>query len=277
MRRSALQDMNHRVIEMAETEAQKIREYVDSGSIGQHRRKSSQGDLVTALDSEVEGSLKSQLTALLPEASFLGEESAGSTAAPFAWVVDPIDGTTNVIHGVRHAAISVALVSGQMTIMGMVYSVFEDIAYSSIRGLGAQKSCRRLSVSSDERIRASTVDSLRNSLLSFGLPYDRAKSGHMFTAASQVFARCQDLRRSGSAALDLIAIANGASEGHFEKDLRLWDVAAAALILSEAGGSVTTWADLPLDQRKSQGKFDVVASNSRIHTEIVEILRSVKV
>jgi myo-inositol-1(or 4)-monophosphatase len=268
--------LKRHVIDMVSVEARKIREYVDSGSEGQHRQKSSQGDLVTRLDGEVEESLKIQLAELLPEASFLGEESAGSTDAPFSWVVDPIDGTTNVIHGVRHAAVSVALFMGQTTIMGVVYSVFEDIVYSSIKGLGAQKGNSRVPVGTDEHIKVSTVDLLRNSLLSFGLPYDRAKSGHIFTAASQVFAACQDLRRNGSAALDLIAIANGTSEGHFEKDLRLWDVAAAALILSEAGGSVTTWADLPLDHNKSQGKFDVVASNSRVHGEVIEILNNAK-
>jgi myo-inositol-1(or 4)-monophosphatase len=92
-----------------------------------------------------------------------------------------------------------------------------------------------------------------------------------------MFEACQDLRRNGSAALDLVAIAKGSTEGHFEKDLRLWDVAAAALILSEAGGSVSTWTDTPLGQDKSHGKFDVLASNSRVHSEAVEILKNVKI
>jgi myo-inositol-1(or 4)-monophosphatase len=275
MNQNELERLRGKMIEMASYQGRRIREYVEAGAAAPHRQKSSQGDLVTNLDEEIERDLQVQLTALIPEASFLGEESSGSTDSAVSWVVDPIDGTTNVIHGVKHAAVSIALLEGYTTVIGVVYSVFEDVVYSSIRDRGAYRKVPDSQELQLARIETSTVASLKNSLLSFGLPYDRSKSDTIFVAASRLFSACQDLRRSGSAALDLVAIAVGESEGHFEVDLRLWDFAAAALILEEAGGTITTWSGQPLNLSDPHGKFSVLASNSRVHRVMGDLLSGV--
>jgi myo-inositol-1(or 4)-monophosphatase len=236
--------------------------------LGRFERKGSIGDIVTYLDRDIEIRLAARLRRLLASSTVAGEEHGGDIGSP-TWIVDPIDGSTNIVHGLRHAASTVALSVNGAILMGVVYDIFQHDAYMAVGGAGA------LRVSQDNgrhHVQVSSVNSLNRSLVGFGLPYDRSRSSIMFRAAEGLFLSCQDLRRSGSSALDLIAVANGQLEAHVELDLRAWDVAAAALVLAEAGGHVTTWNGDSVDWYAADQKSAVVASNGLVHGELLELL-----
>ena len=233
-------------------------------------RKSSAGDLVTALDIEVEARLRTFLGGLLPGSSFVGEENANEPNGGLdVWVVDPIDGTTNVVHGVRYAAISVALLRDNDVVIGIVHNIFDRTAAMATAGRGA---VQVRPDGSRTALKVSATSSLASALVSFGLPYDRKNSARLFRAAEKVFAASQDLRRQGSAALDLVSVASGRLEAHFELDLRVWDIAAAGLILSEAGGRLTDWLGEPLVFRIPEARITVQASNGLVHSELRQVL-----
>jgi myo-inositol-1(or 4)-monophosphatase len=233
--------------------------------------KSSIGDLVTELDVQIQNDVSLALTRLLPGSEVVGEEGGGPASSAMRWVVDPIDGSTNVVHGLPHAAICVALCSELEPVLGVVHDPFAGITYAAVAGRGATVDDGR--GQGRRELRVSANSALEQSLISFGLPYDRAKTGEILAAVEQVFLSSQDLRRRGSASLDLVAIAGGQTEGHFELDLRIWDVAAAGLILVEAGGVLTDWSGEPARWNDPTQKINVAASNGRIHRELLSTLR----
>jgi len=230
--------------------------------------KSSQGDLVTELDKELEMVVGRRLRALLAGSCVMGEEMGGDLGDGPTWIVDPIDGTTNVVHGIRHAAVTVALWQGGRPVLGIIRDIFQGTRYIAIEGSGAFK----LSGSMSYPVAVSTTGSLSAALISFGLPYDRDQSDVVFTVAARAFSSCQDLRRRGSAALDIVGVAEGSLEGHIEVDLRPWDVAAAGLVLQEAGGCLTTWSGKPVDWLHGSWKSTIAASNGAIHAELISLL-----
>jgi myo-inositol-1(or 4)-monophosphatase len=235
--------------------------------------KSSIGDLTTDLDREIETSLSSKLLKLIPDSRVIGEEFGSHGIRSHEWIVDPVDGTTNVVHGMNHAAICVALTVGSRPQFGVVHNPFARRTYYAILGDGSYVR-HHDSATIDRRLHVSGIDRLNNSLIGFGLPYDRSRAPQIFSAAAAAFAACQDLRRRGSASLDIVSIAEGTLDGHFELDLRVWDVAAAGLILKEAGGVITTWEGDELNWVSSDLKLDVVASNRAIHKELSDTVRS---
>ena len=231
--------------------------------------KSSVGDLVTDLDHFVEGALIRKLSPLLPEASIVSEE-AGITRERLSeptWVIDPIDGTTNLVHGLPYLAISVALVSQGATEIGIVHNPFTRETYFAISGRGAFE--MESPESQPDAIRVSGVAELSSALMGFGLPYDRSNADNILEAVRRIFPLCQDLRRQGSSALDMVGVARGQLDGYFELDLHTWDIAASSLILQEAGGQLTTWEGkhVFIDPRGPQ--VAVVASNGLIHDAIL--------
>ncbi|NAS24598.1 inositol monophosphatase [Herbidospora sp. NEAU-GS84] len=233
--------------------------------------KSSLGDLVSQLDRDIESSLISQLLEIAPEAAIIGEEGGARGGSSLSWVIDPIDGSTNVVHGLPHAAISIALCDNLVPTMGIVHNPFTRQTFQGIRGVGAFRYDHG-TVMSREKLRVSARTNLSLSLVGFGLPYDRNRADLIFSTALRTFVHCQDLRRRGSASLDLISVAAGDLDAHFELDLRVWDIAAATVILEEAGGRLTQWNGQPITWRSSADKLSVVASNSIIHEELREII-----
>lgn len=228
------------------------------------------GDLVTTLDFEVQGKLEDFLVNLVPGSSFIGEETGNNSGVGEAlWVVDPIDGTTNIVHGLPYSAISVALLLDGKVTLGVVHNIFErSTSFAALEG-GAHE------VSADgtqTTLQVSQVPSLGKALVSFGLPYDRSNAARVFRAAEKVFKVSQDLRRQGSAALDLVSVAAGRLDAHFKLDLRMWDVAAAGLILMEAGGLLTDWESKPLQFGDPTARIPTIASNSLVHSELQLIL-----
>lgn len=236
-------------------------------------RKTSLGDLVTDLDRRVERQLRSGLLSLLPEAGFVGEESgpAGTNDCDINWIVDPIDGTTNVVHGLAHAALSVALYDNSEPVLGVICNPFTDTVYYAAKGGGAWAR-KRSSSAKDCALNVSRVSEIESSLVGFGLPYDRSYSPIVFGAAASVFSKCQDLRRRGSACLDIVSVAEGHIDGYFEAQLRSWDLAAAVLILEEAGGKVTSWSGLPLAKISPTMRADILISNNLIHNALARAI-----
>ena len=213
-------------------------------------------DLVTFVDIESERRLATALLALLPGSAFFGEEGE-QNRADFTWVVDPVDGTTNYVAGLDIFAISVALFEGDRPVLGVVYRPAAGEWYWAFRGQGAwaassneQSSLGGLSaaLAKAKRLPLAAPQSLRQSLVGTGTPYrspDSAKA--YFSAAAAVSSAALDIRRFGSAALDLCLVAAGRLQAFWELDLKAYDVGAALLLLEETGCPITTIGGAPYD------------------------------
>lgn len=197
--------------------------------------KSALADIVTEADREVESLIRTRLAAARPGDGFLGEETgaeAGTTG--ITWVVDPIDGTVNYAYGIPTYAVSIAAVSGEPTpeawevLAGVVFNPVNGEIFHAARGEGAWLGVQRLSVSPDI--------APAGALLATGFGYDPATRPGDLELISRVMPIGRDLRRSGSAALDLSFVASGRLDGYFERGLSPWDFAAGSLLVTEAGG-----------------------------------------
>lgn len=196
--------------------------------------KAGHANFVTTYDKKVQEELKKRLLAILPEAAFVGEEEENhvSVAKGYAFIVDPIDGTTNFIKDYHMSAISVGLSRDGERYMGVVYNPYLDEMFTAVSGQGAYLNGAPIHVSSEP---------LCNGIVLFGTaPYYEELNRKSFEMAYDYFRRALDVRRSGSAALDLCSVAAGRAELFFELRLCPWDFAAGSLIVEEAGGKVTT-------------------------------------
>ena len=204
--------------------------------------KGGAADLVTAYDVAVEEFLKRELTALLPEALFYGEESekCGDPNKGWAFVVDPIDGTTNFVRGMSQSAISVALAKDGVVEYGVVLDPFKDELFSAKRGGGAYLNGKPIHVSDKP---------LDKGIFGMGTAiYNREFEEQTMAVTAQLFKRSCDFRRMGAAALDLCYVAAGRYDAFFEFSLAPWDFAAGSLVITEAGGKICTMKgeDLPI-------------------------------
>jgi myo-inositol-1(or 4)-monophosphatase len=220
-------------------------------------------DLVTAIDRASERAILAIIGRAFPGHGILAEESDPSTGdAEHLWVIDPLDGTTNYSRGFPYFCVSVALARAGRVIVAAVYQPLLDELFTAIRGQGAFLNGRPLSVSGQPH--------LDQAFLATGFPYDirrgrRTNIDHFTNFAT----RCLAIRRAGAAALDLAYVAAGRFDGFWELKLRPWDIAAAALLIEEAGGRVTGFAGRPW---RLSGR-DVVASNGLVHGEMLAVLR----
>ncbi|MDE7206205.1 MAG: inositol monophosphatase [Lachnospiraceae bacterium] len=195
--------------------------------------KAGHANFVTVYDKKVQKELQKKLLAILPEAVFVGEEEDvhASVADGYAFIVDPIDGTTNFIKDYHASAISVGLTKGGERYMGVVYNPYLDEMFMAVKGQGAFLNDKPIQVSNQP---------LENGIVIFGTaPYYEDLAKKSFDMAYQYFCKALDVRRSGSAALDLCNVAAGRAELFFELRLSPWDYAAGSLIVEEAGGVVT--------------------------------------
>lgn len=230
-------------IELAELAADIARE---AGELARIRRaegvhlaatKSSLADIVTEADREVEELIRDRLRRARPGDGFLGEESdaeAGETGV--TWVVDPIDGTVNYAYGIPAYAVSIAAVRGEATpgeweaLAAAVFAPALDELFTASLGGGARQGAQRLSV---------TTETPAGALLATGFGYDPTTHDGDLATVRRVMSAARDLRRAGSAALDLAYVAAGRLDGYFERGLKPWDFAAGALLVAEAGGVVS--------------------------------------
>lgn len=202
--------------------------------------KEGRGNFVTEYDRQVQERLRVGLAEIMPDAQFIGEEGSAQQFAPRGkfFIVDPIDGTSNFIKDYHWSCVSVALVVDGAAALGVVYNPYTDEMFCARRGDGAFCNGRRLAVSAEP---------LDQGIVVFGTaPYHVELSERTFNLAYALFRKATDIRRSGSAALDLCSVAAGRAELFFELVLAPWDYAAGALIVQEAGGTVTDADGAPL-------------------------------
>ena len=202
--------------------------------------KEGHANFVTRYDALVQRELQKGLLALRPEAAFLGEEGDSSEYpdAEEVFIVDPIDGTTNFMCGLDHSCISVALARGREVVYAVIYNPYKDAYYEAEKGAGAYKNHEPIHVSEFP---------LEQGVAYVGTaPYYEELTEISFVKAKEYTKRCIDIRRSGSAALDLCCVAEGQAVLFFEARLQPWDYAAGSLIVEEAGGKVMDWDGRPL-------------------------------
>jgi len=222
-------------------------------------------DLVTEADRASETLVERRISSAFPEHRLVGEEGIardpGSGAdASFAWIVDPLDGTTNFAHGYPHFAVSIALAFERTVLLGVIYDPMRDELFVAERGRGATLNGRPLRVTS--------TDDLIRALLSTGFSYDLSERAGQLEIWNDLQGRTQGIRRDGAAALNLAYVAAGRLDGFWERPLQPWDMAAGALLVEEAGGLVTDYAG---------GAFTpfgegVVAGNSAIHRAMLDAI-----
>ena len=219
-------------------------------------------DLVTDIDRASEQIIRRQFTRATPECGFLGEErGAHGRGAASRWIVDPLDGTMNFVHGVPFFGISIGLERDRRLVVGVVYDPIRKELFTAVRGGGAFLNGRR--------IRVSPTRQLAGSLLSTGFSSKFRKTPQPYLGWFKTFeSRTHAVRRLGSTALSLAYIAAGRLDGFYERDLWPWDVAGGRLLVEEAGGRVTTFGGgTPAIEEPR-----IVASNGRIHRDILRIL-----
>lgn len=220
-------------------------------------------DLVSYVDRKAEGMLRSAFETLIPGSGFIGEEGGGHHEnALWRWIVDPLDGTTNFIHDVPAYCISVALQHAGETVLGIVHEVPHHEVFWAVKGKGA--------FLGEKPIHVSATPGLDGALLGTGFPTAKFDQASDYLAAIQEFlSQCHGIRRFGSAALDMAYVASGRLDGYFEIGLKAWDVAAGALIVTEAGGAVT-----PITEGGDYlfGR-QIVVSNAKLQQALLLVLK----
>jgi myo-inositol-1(or 4)-monophosphatase len=210
---------------------------------GLHRAREielkSRAEVVTDVDRASEALIVGAIRERFPDHRVVAEEGGGvEGSSRYTWLIDPLDGTNNYAHGFPFFCVSLALLEDDQPLIGVVYDPLRDELFTAERGAGARCNGRRLAVSRVARLDAA--------LLTTGFPYNRfIQNDNNLREFGRLLLLAQDVRRPGSAALDLAYIAAGRSEGHWELGLHPWDVAAGALLVTEAGGSVTGWQGQP--------------------------------
>ncbi|MEQ8651749.1 MAG: inositol monophosphatase family protein [Kiloniellales bacterium] len=238
----------------------------DFGEI-EHLQVSKKGpaDFVSTADLQADRILREELAKGRPDFGILSEE--GSLREPDAegrrWIVDPLDGTTNFLHGLPHFAISIGLEQRGAIVAGVVYDPIKDELFHAERGGGAFLNDRRLRVSARSR--------LEESLLATGMPFKGKKGSPVFLdELTQVIDEVAGVRRWGVASLDLAYVAAGRYDAFWERGLASWDIAAGLLLVREAGGYISAidGRDVALDGGS------ILASNSELHSDMVRLLKT---
>jgi myo-inositol-1(or 4)-monophosphatase len=238
----------------------------DFGEV-EHLQVSKKGpsDFVSAADHKAERVVRDELARVRPRYGFLMEEAGAIAGADTSnrWIVDPLDGTTNFLHGIPHFAVSVALERDSELVAGVVYNPITDELYWAEKGKGAFLNGRRLRVSARK--------TMAISLFATGIPFSGRRDHELFLRQlAQVMAVSAGVRRFGAAALDLAYVAAGRYDGFWETGLQPWDMAAGIVLVREAGGFVT---DLD-GARAMMASGDILAANDSLHGSLGALLRA---
>jgi myo-inositol-1(or 4)-monophosphatase len=233
------------------------------GNVGAVRSKEHATDLVTEWDTRIEALIKAELAARAPGVAVLGEELGGAAGvAGERWLVDPVDGTVNFAHGLPIFGVSIGFERDGEPEAGAIFAPALGWVWAAARGQGATRNGVPIHVSAVERV--------ERALLVTGFPYDRKESPrNNFDAWSHMQRAAGAVRRLGAASLDMCFVATGWIDGYWELKLNAWDLSAGAIIVREAGGRVTALDGGPF----ASATGELVASNGRIHDELVAELR----
>ncbi|MCM3175797.1 MULTISPECIES: inositol monophosphatase family protein [Paenibacillus] len=259
--------------------ASKAGEWIKSrlGTVSELGIKYSPQDLVTEVDKGAEQMIRRLILTHFPEHAILGEEGVepGPEASAralqeiqdeeYLWIVDPVDGTTNFVHGFPFFSVSIALAHRGEVIVGVIYDPSRDELFVAEKGKGAYVHGNRMGVSGEQE--------LAHSLVAVGFPADPNYTLPINMAAVQALApQVRNLRAGGSAALHLAYVAAGRLSAYTEIGLKPWDIAAGALLVAESGGTITDTVGTPYDLSVSH----IVASNGKIHDALTGVLKEAK-
>ena len=221
-------------------------------------------DYVSEVDKRAEEVIIDTIRKFYPEHSILAEESGQHGGGEYEWIIDPLDGTTNFLHGFPQFAVSIALQHKEILEQAIIYDPLRQELFTATRGNGAHLN--------NKRIRVSKRKNLNGALLGTGFPFGNNPTLEKFISTFRaIFPSTAGIRRAGAASLDLAYVACGRLDGFWEFGLKEWDIAAGALIIQEAGGIVTSTSnDLAFLENG-----DILAANSKIHQELFRIINSV--
>jgi len=259
-----LQGIERDVIEISREVGEFIR--IEGESFDRTRIEQKQGfnNLVSYVDKEAERKLVSALQKVLPNAGYITEEGTveQSKQHEYNWIIDPLDGTTNFLHGLPIYSISIGLTRGDHSILGVVHHIVRNECFHAIEGQPA--------FCNGDEIHVSRLETLSESLLATGFPYYHSEKQEIYLEIIKAFLeKSHGIRRLGSAAIDLAYVACGRLEGFFEYNLNPWDVAAGAFIVQQAGGKVTDF--------KGENNFlfggELCAANGLMHQEMLDLIK----
>ncbi len=232
-------------------------------SLSRHAKQ--RNDFVTEIDLQAEREIIGMIRRVYPDHRILAEESGSDTvrdeASEYQWIIDPLDGTTNYLHGFPHYSVSIALRYRNTLETGVIYDPFRGELFCASRGHGATLN--------DRKIRVARLPALEGSLLGTGFPFRENQDTGTYLATLEAFMlRTSGIRRAGSAALDLAYVAAGRLDGFWEFGLNIWDIAAGCLIIQEAGGLVgdTAGGHTHLDSG------DIVAANAKLFRQMLNTI-----
>lgn len=221
-------------------------------------------DFVTDVDQAAEQAIIETLLKAYPDHAILAEESGASAnlndESEFAWIIDPIDGTTNFMHGYPNYCVSIALAQRGIVTQAVIYDPVRNDLYTASKGAGAYLN--------DKRIRVTKHDRLANTLLCSGHGAGPRALAEYMKMYGVVAERCQAVRSAGSAALELANVAAGRSDGFYEKGLKAWDIAAGSLLVTEAGGIVGEFNG----ESDYLHKGDIIAASPKVFGQMVTLL-----
>jgi myo-inositol-1(or 4)-monophosphatase len=218
-------------------------------------------DYASEVDADAEKAVIKELKRAYPDYSVLGEESGGQAGknGRYTWVIDPLDGTSNYLRGFPHYCVSIALVDNGEPTDAVIFDPLRNELFTASRGSGAQLNERRIRVHDRKDLAGTTIGT------GFA-PRERARAGAQLECVRELLVQAEDVRRTGSAALDLAYVACGRSDAYFEAGLKAWDIAAGVLLVREAGGKVCDYRGANIARLDFQGAKDhqVVAGNIKV-------------
>jgi myo-inositol-1(or 4)-monophosphatase len=216
-------------------------------------------DYASEVDGLAEKEIIKEFRRSTPDYAILGEESGASGHSRYTWVIDPLDGTSNYLHGIPHFCVSIALVENGEPTHGVIFDPLRNELFTASRGSGATLN--------DRKIRIAERKDLAGAMLITGFPpRERARTSAHLKCVDALLLEAEDIRRTGSAALDLAYVASGRADAYFEAGVKPWDIAAGALLVREAGGKVVDFrgrATGPMDTRGHMPR-QLVAGNLKI-------------
>lgn len=250
----------HLAIEAAKAGGNIVAKYFGSSPDPEYKGKF---DPVTVVDRASEETIVAIIGGERPDDEILAEEGGGSGSTTRHWIIDPLDGTVNFVHGIPQVSVSIALYDGETPLVGVVYDPLRDELFTAVAGEGCRLNGHVISVS--------TESALERSVVATGFPYDHdVHADDLAVVVREMLRRVNGIRRFGSAALDFAWVAAGRYEGYWELGIAPWDGAAGILLVREAGGTVTD----PFGRPSTPHRGLVVASNTAIHDQFRTIVES---
>ena len=224
-------------------------------------------DYASEVDADAEKVIVKELKRAYPDYGIIGEETGVQGANRFMWVIDPLDGTSNYLRGFPHYCVSIALLENGEPVDGVIFDPLRNELFTASKGAGA--------VLNDRKIRVAERKDLAGAMIHTGFaPRERSRASAQLKAVDALLVQAEDIRRTGSAALDLAYVACGRTDAYFEAGVKAWDIAAGVLLVREAGGRVCNFKGAPTERMDTRGPEtqQVVAGNLKVSDALQKVI-----